>query len=123
MWESLQYVNNKWALYAVISISILIVLKSWLNKTERIIEKLPENDRKSIVKLEFFGNFLFKIILLSVLIVGFISLFPIINNNIESINRKVPSSIENMKEKKEYCPKNYSENLNASANCITGIRP
>ena len=115
MWESLQYVNNKWALYAVISISILIVLKSWLNKTERIIEKLPENDRKSIVKLEFFGDFLFKIILIILLSV-LIALFPI-------INKKVPISIENMKEKKEYCPKNYSENLNASANCITGIRP
>ena len=123
MWESLQYVNNEWALYAVIAISTRLVLGSWLSRTERLIEKLPENDRSSIVKLEFFGNFLFKILLLAAVVAGFIAFLPVLQKKINSTAIKPIEIKEYIKELKNECPKKYSEKLNASANCITGEKP
>ena len=122
MWESLKYINNEWALYAVIAFSIRLALGSWLSRTERLIEKIPENERASIVKLEFFGNFLFKILLFSAVIAGCIAFFPMLQKNINSIITEVKET-NNKKEITNKCPEKYSENLNASANCITGKKP
>lgn len=123
MWESLKYVNNEWALYAVIAISIRLALGSWLSRTERLIERLPENERLSIVKLEFFGNFFFKLLLLSAVVAGFIAFLPVFQKSLNFTSIEVKDDKIYPKEKKDDCPKEYSENLNASVDCLIGKKP
>ena len=75
MFDVVQYVNNKWTLSAVIVISLLILFKEKINKTGKIIEKLPEHDRYSLVKLEFWDGCISKTIAIIFIVIAIVLFF------------------------------------------------
>lgn len=124
MWESIQYVNNKWTLSAVIVIAILAFLKSWVNKTERLLVTLPEDKRIWIVILKYVGNFILLLILLSSFIAVGVAILPTLEKILAELavpsEKKSTILISNDTEKK--CPENYSDNPNATIDCLLKVK-